>query len=64
MRRISLNPVTRRKLKRFVSIRRGFWSFVIIFSLIVFSFAAELFINSRALVVRYQALGTSPPMAT
>ncbi len=54
MRRISLNPVTRRKLKRFVSIRRGFWSFVIIFSLIVFSFAAELFINSRALVVRYQ----------
>jgi microcin C transport system permease protein len=54
MKRISLNPVTRRKLKRFVSIRRGFWSFVIIFSLIVFSFAAELFINSRALVVRYQ----------
>ncbi len=54
MKRISLNPVTRRKLKRFVSIRRGFWSFVIIFGLILFSFAAELFINSRALVVRYQ----------
>jgi microcin C transport system permease protein len=50
----TLNPVTRRKLKRFVSIRRGFWSFLIITGLIVFSFAAELFINSRALVVRYQ----------
>ncbi len=54
MKRISLNPVTRRKLKRFVSIRRGFWSFLIIIGLILFSFAAELFINSRALVVRYQ----------
>ncbi|MDZ7665362.1 MAG: ABC transporter permease subunit [Desulfotignum sp.] len=54
MKRFALNPVTRRKLRRFVSIRRGFWSFLIITSLIVFSFAAELFINSRALVVRYQ----------
>ena len=54
MKRFALNPVTRRKLSRFVSIRRGFWSFLIITSLIVFSFAAELFINSRALVVRYQ----------
>lgn len=50
----ALNPVTRRKLKRFISIRRGFWSFLIITGLILFSFAAELFINSRALVVRYQ----------
>jgi len=50
----ALNPVTRRKLKRFISIRRGFWSFLIITGLILFSFAAELFINSRALAVRYQ----------
>ncbi|MCF8089895.1 MAG: ABC transporter permease subunit [Desulfotignum sp.] len=50
----ALNPVTRRKFKRFISIRRGFWSFLIITGLILFSFAAELFINSRALVVRYQ----------
>jgi microcin C transport system permease protein len=54
MKRLALNPVTRRKLKRFVSIRRGFWSFLIIAGLILFSFTAELFINSRALVVRYQ----------
>jgi microcin C transport system permease protein len=51
---LHLNPVTRRKLQRFMSIRRGFWSFVVIFTLIGFSFCAELFINSRALVVRYQ----------
>lgn len=54
MKRLGINPVTRRKLKRFVSIRRGFWSFLIIAGLILFSFTAELFINSRALVVRYQ----------
>ncbi len=54
MGRLRLNPVTLRKIRRFRSIRRGFWSFVIIFSLIIFSFCAELFINSRALVVRYQ----------
>jgi microcin C transport system permease protein len=51
---LSFNPVTRQKLQRFRSIRRGFWSFVIIAGLILFSFGAELFINSRALVVRYQ----------
>ncbi len=62
MKRISLNPVTG-ATQRFVSIRRGFWSFVIIFSLIVFSFAAELFINSRALVVRYQGDWYFPPTA-
>jgi microcin C transport system permease protein len=54
MNAFALNPVTRRKLRRFVSIRRGFWSFLIIFGLIVFSFAAELFINSRALAVKYE----------
>ena len=52
--RYGFNPVTRRKMRRFVSIRRGFWSFAIIAGLILFSFCAEIFINSRALVVRYQ----------
>ncbi len=54
MKPFALNPVTQRKLKRFISIRRGFWSFLILTGLILFSFAAELFINSRALVVRYE----------
>ncbi len=48
-----LNPVTVQKLKRFRSISRGFWSFVIIVGMILISFFAEAFINSRALVVYY-----------
>ena len=50
----TLNPVTIQKLKRFRSISRGFWSFVIILTLVVFSLFAEVFVNSRALLVYYQ----------
>ncbi len=49
-----MTPVTRQKIQRFKSIKRGYGSFVIIVLMIVFSFAAELFINSRALLVYYQ----------
>ncbi len=50
---IRLNPVTVKKLKRFYSIKRGFWSFVIILTMIFISLFAEVFINSRALLVHY-----------
>ncbi|MBT3386534.1 MAG: ABC transporter permease subunit [Desulfobacula sp.] len=50
---ISLNPVTIKKFKRFRSIKRGFWSFVILFVMIFVSFFAEVFINSRAVMVYY-----------
>jgi len=48
---ISLNPVTLQKMKRFRSISRGFWSFVIILTMILISFFGEIFINSKALMV-------------
>lgn len=48
-----MNPATRQKIKRFTSIRRGYWSFIIISLMILFSFSAELFINSRAVLVVY-----------
>jgi microcin C transport system permease protein len=48
------DPLTRRKLQRFRSIRRGYVSFLILAIAIVLSFAAELLVNSRALVVRYE----------
>lgn len=51
---ISLNPMTLQKMKRFRSISRGFWSLVILLTLIFFSFSAEVWINSRALVVSYE----------
>lgn len=49
-----LNPVTVKKLKRFYSIKRGFWSFVVIMTMIFVSLFAEVFVNSRALMVRYE----------
>ena len=49
-----LDPVTLEKLRRFAAIRRGFWSLVVVLVLIFFSLFAEVFINSRALVVRYE----------
>lgn len=46
-----LNPVTRKKMRRFRSIKRGFWSLVILVIMIFISFFAEVFINSKALMV-------------
>jgi microcin C transport system permease protein len=51
---IKINPLTLKKLKRFRSIRRGYLSLIIILGMISLSLAAELFINNRALVVRYK----------
>jgi microcin C transport system permease protein len=46
-----MNPVTRKKIQRFCRIKRGFFSLVILGVMIFVSFFAELFINSRALLV-------------
>ena len=51
---MAFNPQTLRKLKRFRSIKRGYYSFTIIVILIFVSLFAELFFNSRALIVRYE----------
>lgn len=48
---MALNPLTIRKLKRFQSIKRGFYSFIAVIVLISVSLFAELLINNRALVV-------------
>ncbi len=50
---ISLNPGTKKKIRRFRSIKRGFWSFNILMSMIFISLFAEVFINSKALVVYF-----------
>ncbi|SLM30466.1 Binding-protein-dependent transport systems inner membrane component [Desulfamplus magnetovallimortis] len=47
------DPVTRKKLKRFISIKRGFFSFILLAAMIAISLFAELLINSRALLVYY-----------
>jgi microcin C transport system permease protein len=48
-----LNPLTRKKLKRFRSIRRGYYSFLVLVALIVITLLGELIVNNRALIVRY-----------
>lgn len=50
---MKISPLTVKKWKRFVSIKRGFFSFLILAGMIFISIFGELFINSRALVVYY-----------
>jgi len=50
---IRFNPLTIEMIKRFKRIRRGYYSFILLMVLIVLSLGAELLVNSRALVVKY-----------
>ena len=49
-----LNPLTLKKLRRFRSIRRGWWSFLVLAIAFLLSIFADLWVNSRALVVQYE----------
>ena len=49
-----LNPQTLKQWRRFRSIKRGYYSFLIIVALLVVSVFAELLINNRALIVHYE----------
>ncbi len=48
-----LNPATLKKIKRFRSIKRGFLSLIILAIMVFISLFAEVFINSRAVMVYY-----------
>ena len=50
----TLNPLTRKQIKRFKEIKRGYWSLMLLSALLILSLCAEVLINSKALVVRYQ----------
>ncbi|PKL18979.1 MAG: peptide ABC transporter permease [Spirochaetae bacterium HGW-Spirochaetae-5] len=50
---IKINPLTINKFRRFRSIKRGYYSCIILAVFILISLAGELLVNSRALVVRY-----------
>ncbi len=52
--RMKLNPLTIRKVKRFKSIKRGYYSFLVFMVLICASLLAELLVNNRALMVYYE----------
>ncbi|WP_413829699.1 ABC transporter permease [Desulfobacula sp.] len=48
---ILMNPSGLKKIRRFCSIKRGLWSFVILLVMIFVALFAEVFINSRAIIV-------------
>ena len=50
---LRLNPLTVKKIRRFKSIKRGYYSLIILAVMIVLSLGAELLVNKRALVVSY-----------
>ena len=51
---IKISPLTIKQINRFKSIKRGYFSLIIFLLITFFSFFAELFINSRALIVKYE----------
>jgi microcin C transport system permease protein len=51
---VTLSPLTRKKLRRFKSIKRGYYAFILFSAMILASMFAEVLVNSRALVVHYQ----------
>ena len=59
-----LNPLTARKLKRFQSIKRGYWSFIMLALALVISLFGELLVNDQALVVRYNGNWYFPAVAS
>jgi microcin C transport system permease protein len=51
---LQFSPLTRRRLRRFRSIRRGYYSAILLLIAVVVGFCAELVAGNRALVVHYQ----------
>jgi microcin C transport system permease protein len=55
-----LNPLTLRKLRRFRSLKRGWYSFWLLVGLTGLSLFAELLVNDTAVAVRYQGEWSFP----
>ena len=51
-----LNPLTLKKIRRFKSIKRGYYSFIVITAMILISLVAEVLVNKRALIVCYEGM--------
>ncbi|MFT7688561.1 MAG: microcin C transport system permease protein [Candidatus Azotimanducaceae bacterium] len=50
----NLNPQTQKKIRRFKEIKTGYYSFLILCGILISVMVAELWVNSRALVVSYE----------
>lgn len=60
---LNLTPLTLKKIKRFKEIKRGYWSFLLLSCLLVLSLFAELLINSKALIVKYNGEYSFPVLS-
>jgi microcin C transport system permease protein len=54
MRGLRLAPQTIKQWKRFRSIKRGYYSMIVTLALLALSLIAELLVNNRALIVKYE----------
>jgi len=54
MRLFRLNPLTVKKLKRFKSIKRGYYSFLFLCFVLLIAAFAEIFVSNRAIIVKYE----------
>ncbi len=50
---IALDPLTTEQFRRFRSIKRGYYSFILFVILLLFALTAELFVSNRALLVKH-----------
>ena len=48
------SPIFKRRWRKFQSLKRGYYAFILIISLFFLSFFAEFLINGKALFVKYQ----------
>lgn len=51
---MTLSPQTRQQLRRFRSLRRGYWSFIALIAITIAAFLAEWIAGNRALLVHYR----------
>lgn len=49
-----MNPLTIKQIRRFKSIKRGYFSAILFVGLLLFCAVAELFVNNRAIMVKYE----------
>ena len=61
MLKIRFSPLTQKRLKRFRSLKRAYWSFIILTTAVFLSFGAELIANDKPLVVMHDR-GTAFPV--
>ena len=58
-----INPLTKRKIKRFQSIKRGYWSFIMLIAALFVSLFGELLVNDQALIVQHKGSLYFPALA-